>query len=627
MKKIFFAALIAVNGITFAASSQWPNAITAYNRGNTTALADMSKIDSADPLLSYLYASASLNSNNPDPAIKVINNNSNNYFDIELMHQLLNYFFTNQAWKNYTTVYEQMPEKQITVNETCGYDVANFALDANVNSRSDFKWLIANKMPLWCISLIASQINGGSLDKSYLQPFLYNLINNDQTVQFNQLATTFKFNRVTFNPSTPSYQSGNKYQIVYRITNLSNKSPDLAFTELNNTTLDNLTKKYLYNQVAADLAAKQFFNQAQQAIEKGNDVYLSDDEYEWRVRISLAKNNWQQALTIINSMPLKLRNKNTWLYWKAYSYSKLGQQTSARKALEQIPMDYSYYALLAQAELRQDIDIVKVPASIAASDLKLAEEVKLSFELYRLGKQTNSALFVRLATQNLYYVIGQSSDIDIATISKMALKNGWNEMSIYAGNKLTIKSAVLSFPLLFTNEYKKYSQANNIDASYAMAVTRQESRFNPNALAIDGGVGLMQIMPATALYIAKKSGSKNCYKNYECNIKFGSWYLSHLYNKFDGNIIYSTAGYNAGPNRAHRWQQAFSELDNKIQIELIPFKITRDYVQKVLTNKAVYDKRLGGSSSLNMLNYLNSINQQAQNFIIDDDNIHGDGSY
>jgi soluble lytic murein transglycosylase-like protein len=102
--------------------------------------------------------------------------------------------------------------------------------------------------------------------------------------------------------------------------------------------------------------------------------------------------------------------------------------------------------------------------------------------------------------------------------------------------------------------------------------------------------------------------------------------LDHLYNKFGNNIIYTTAGYNAGPGRAHRWQQAFGSLDNRIQIELIPFKITRDYVQKVVTNKIVYDARLSKDKQVDLIDYLNRMNTKDSTYIVDDDNSTGDGS-
>ncbi len=627
MKKILLGSLILLSQFTFAGSTQWVSANQAYLKGNLSTLSNLANAYPNDNLINYLNAAANLSRNNPALAVNYINkHDDDNYFSVDLMHQLLNYFFNNQNWQQYINVYENLPEKQASSNETCGYDVANFALNKNIASKSNFKYLASNKLPLWCVSLVASEINNGNLGKSYLQPFLYNLIINDQLTQFNQLAGSFNYNKVNFTSSVPSTQLNNRYQIVYRISNISKKSPETAYSELANANVDSLTRKYLYNLLASNLAIKQNFDMALDAINRGSDEYLSDDEYEWRVRIFLATKNWQSVIDTINMMPDKLQAKNAWLYWKAYAYGKLGQKSQAQDILSRIPLDYSYYALLAQSELRQNPDVDDTPPTGKISSIKYSADAQLSFELYRLGKQGSNSNFVRLATQNLYYVIGQSEDRDIAIISQTAFNYGWNEMGIYAGNKMNRKYASLSFPILFRQAYQKYSQANGIEMSYPMAVTRQESRFNPNALAFDGGVGLMQIMPGTANYIAKKSHSSNCYKSYDCNIKFGSWYLSHLNDKFGNNLIYSTAGYNAGPNRAHRWQQAFAAMDNSIQIELIPFKITRDYVQKVLTNKVVYDSRLNNSKKLDLLQYLNKINNQNSTFIVDDDNTTGDSN-
>jgi len=626
MRKIAFS-IFMISSTVYAANSQWLSASQFYAKSSTANLSYLKQTSPNDIVINYYNAAANLNSNNPNPAIELVNKyGDDNYFSVDLMHQLLNYFFNNQSWKQYIDIYNVLPAKQASINETCGYDTANFALNNGAENKSDYKWLLANKMPLWCASLIASKINDGSLDKNYLQPFLFNLISNGQTTQFNQLAGTFNYGKVNFTNSVSATKLSNRYQIVYRISNLAVKDPEQAYNELANSNADKFTRQYLYNQLSAYLATKQMFTLASKAIDKGNDDYLSDDEYEWRARTSMANGNWQDVLDTIKAMPAKLQDKPTWLYWKAYAYSNTGNKASAKQELEKIPIDYTYYSLLAQSELRKTPDIQAVPPSGKLSSIDYANDAKISFDLYTMGKKSGNANLVRLATQSLYYIIGQSNDQDISIISKTALDMGWNEMAIYAGNKSKVKYAKLGFPILYSQQYKRYSETGGISMGYPMAVTRQESRFNPNALAADGGVGLMQIMPATANYIAKKTGSSNCYKNYECNIKFGSWYLSHLYDKFGNNIIYATAGYNAGPGRAHRWQQAFGSLDNRIQIELIPFKITRDYVQKVVTNKVVYDARLGNDKQINLIDYLNKMNTKDSTYIIDDDNTVGDGS-
>jgi soluble lytic murein transglycosylase len=600
----------------------WSSANQAYNQGNLAVLSQLSQTYPNDTVITYLNAAANLSRTNPTAALEFVQNNSTDFFRTDLDHQLLSYYFNNQAWDSYLNIYMQMESSQVNTNETCGYDIANFALNKHQAIQSDFNYLLANKMPLWCISLIASKLNNKSLDKKLLTPFLYNLINNDQTFQFNQLADNLNYSKVSFS----SGNSANKYQTVYRISNLAVKDPEQAYNEIAKANVDQSTKEYLYNQIAANLAIKQYFQDALAAIENGNNDFLSDDEYEWRVRTYLAVSNWSQVYATINAMPTKLQNKSAWLYWKAYAAGKLGQKTTAQETLQKIPVNYNYYSLLAQSELRAPLNPQNTLSQKRITPSEDTKDIQLSFDLYQVGKQINSNNFARLATQSLKYIINSANDSDIAAISKKAMDLGWTEMSIYAANNLTQQDASLSFPLMFSQQYKKYSQSNGIDMSFSMAITRQESRFNRNALAFDGGVGLMQIMPTTASYIAKKTGSDNCYKNYECNIKFGSWYLGHLSSKFGNNLIYTSAGYNAGPGRAHRWQQAFQNMDNRVQIELIPFKITRDYVQKVLTNKVVYDARLNNSPKVDILKYLNQINKQDRTFIVDDDNNSGDSS-
>lgn len=600
------------------------NVTQAYNQRNLTELAKFSA-NFDDKLANYFNANANLAKNNPEPSLNFIKNNSEGYLRNDLIHQLLSFYFDTQNWEAYSKAYLKLAADQASSNETCGYDMANFALSNKQDSKSDFNYLIANKLPLWCISLIATKLNDDSLNKVNQIPFLYNLIANGQITQFNQLTGVFKINSINFSSNTSANNLSSPYQIVYRIENLSAKYPDQAYTELSKTNVNSITKQYLYNLVAADLASHQMFSLAAKAIKQGNSQYLSDDENEWRVRTYLATNDWNNVLTTINNMPSKLQNKNSWLYWKAYAAGKLGQKTTAQAILQKIPSDYNYYSLLAQAELNAPLNPSFSAPQGSIASMEYSDDTQMSFAWYKSGKQLNNTTLVRLATQNLYYIIGKSNDKDVAAISRNAFSLGWNEMGIHAATKLDTADASLSFPILFSSQYKRSAQQMGIEMTYPMAITRQESRFNPNALAFDGGVGLMQIMPATAAYIAKKVGSSNCYKSYACNIQFGSWYLSHLMGKFGNNIIYASAGYNAGPGRAHRWQQSFQNMDNRIQIELIPFKITRDYVQKVTTNKLVYDSLLN-RSQLNMLTYLNKINSKTQTFIVDDDNTSGDAT-
>ena len=108
--------------------------------------------------------------------------------------------------------------------------------------------------------------------------------------------------------------------------------------------------------------------------------------------------------------------------------------------------------------------------------------------------------------------------------------------------------------------------------------------------------GLMQIMPATAKWVAKKMGMDN-YSNdniheLSTNIDIGAHYMRYTLDLMGGQAVMATAAYNAGPSRAKRWM-ANEPLEAAIYIETIPFSETRNYVQKVMANASFYAPRLG----------------------------------
>lgn len=613
IKKILLANLL--NSVLIVANADntanWINASSYYQKSNLNALQQLSDNNPEDKILGYMFSIASIDKMNTTPAEFFIDG-KRDYLATDIRHRLLTYNFNNQNWAKYIVTYKGLTDSQSSLNEDCGYDLANFALNNKVAPAVNYNELIRNKMPLWCISLVTSKLanNKLNIDKNIL---LFNLIINGQTAQFQQVAKS-----LNVDPSLNSNSlNQTSYQIVNRIANLANKSPDGAFYELNQSNADAQTKQYLNNYLAYILASKQMFELSSVAIKNGNNIALSDDEYEWRVRTFLALNQWQAIIDTINQMPNSLQNKNAWIYWKAFSLSKLNQKKAASDQLKKIPLALNYYSLLTQSELNTSINTKQRVLASNFNNIKESANASLGFNIYATGKQHNIGLYTKLGTQIIYQAINNSNDQDIAAISDRAYSLNMTDVAIYAATKMNQPDASRAFPMLYVDLYEKYSAMYNVDPIFPIAITRQESRFNPNALAFDGGVGLMQIMPATAASIAKKIGSSNCYKNYVCNIQFGTWFLAHLAQKFDGNLIYASAGYNAGPGRAHRWQQAFNAMDNQIQVELIPFKITRDYVQKILTNKLVYDTLIE-KQSLNMNAYLQKINNKDTVYITDD---------
>ncbi len=141
-----------------------------------------------------------------------------------------------------------------------------------------------------------------------------------------------------------------------------------------------------------------------------------------------------------------------------------------------------------------------------------------------------------------------------------------------------------------------YRITHAVDTAYALAISRQESLFNERALSPAGARGLMQIMPTTGRTVASKNKiphSNDALFQPSHNISLGTLYLRELLDRFGGQHVLATAGYNAGPGRPVQWQSRNGRLGSDLYqninwIEMIPFNETRNYVQRVLENQQVY---------------------------------------
>ena len=137
-----------------------------------------------------------------------------------------------------------------------------------------------------------------------------------------------------------------------------------------------------------------------------------------------------------------------------------------------------------------------------------------------------------------------------------------------------------AFPRTFSTEVGEYAFEFGVDANCVFAVIKQESNFDERAVSKKGAQGLMQIMPATERYIAKKLGEEN-YDIYdpETNIRFGTWYLGYLYYRF-GSYELAAVAYNAGEGTLRGWLSKYGDHEGKLTH--IPYAETRSYVANVM---------------------------------------------
>ena len=149
------------------------------------------------------------------------------------------------------------------------------------------------------------------------------------------------------------------------------------------------------------------------------------------------------------------------------------------------------------------------------------------------------------------------------------------------------------FPSPFRDAMVQYATPLGLDETWVYGLIRQESRFIMDARSHVGASGLMQLMPATARYVARKMNVSGFtparVSERDMNLMLGTGYLKMVLDDLDGNTVLATAAYNAGPGRPRAWRATLIRpVEGAVFAETIPFNETRDYVKKVMSNSVYY---------------------------------------
>jgi soluble lytic murein transglycosylase len=316
----------------------------------------------------------------------------------------------------------------------------------------------------------------------------------------------------------------------------------------------------------------------------------------WKARASLRAGRWLDLHNTILAMPEPMQSEPVWRYWKARALKALNANFPANVLFAGLSREFHYYGLLAEEELPVKVETRPIEYKVTPDDLKAAEArpaLRRALLLRKLDDMGN-------AMAEWSFALGGLDDRQLLAAAELARREGWYDRAIFTAERTR---EVHDFDLRYLAPYRDLASAqvnqNGLDEAWIYGLMRQESRFVQHARSVAGAQGLMQIMPATARWIGRQLGLKaNAYKEMnrpENNIRFGTYYLKRIYDDLDQSTVLATAGYNAGPGRARRWQ-ADVPLEGAVYVESIPFAETRDYVKKVLANAMYYRSRFGGDS-------------------------------
>jgi soluble lytic murein transglycosylase len=190
------------------------------------------------------------------------------------------------------------------------------------------------------------------------------------------------------------------------------------------------------------------------------------------------------------------------------------------------------------------------------------------------------------------------SDRMLLAASELARRNEvWDRSINTADRTVAVHDYSARYVAPYSEILGEHARAHSLEEHWVLGLVRQESRFIADAKSSVGASGLMQLMPRTAHWIAKKVKLRDYawsrITKVEVNAALGTAYLKQVLDGLDGSPVLATAAYNAGPGRASRWRGA-GALEGAVYAESIPFNETRDYVKKVMANTVLYSTLLGG---------------------------------
>ncbi|MDC9622565.1 murein transglycosylase [Xenorhabdus sp. XENO-7] len=319
---------------------------------------------------------------------------------------------------------------------------------------------------------------------------------------------------------------------------------------------------------------------------------------ERRVRLTLQDGDEKGLAQWLSLLPKSiLQKKEEWQYWSAIVLLNEGEQADGEAILHNLREKRGFYSMVAAQKLNITYPLMIGRAEKPDDSIAKMQEIKRIHELiyWRMDNLANSEWDNFVSSQ---------SPLKQQQLARYAFEQHWPELSVQA----TITGNMWDhleerFPLAWQNEFANFTADKNISQSYAMAIARRESAWNPQARSGKGASGLMQIMPKTAEHTVKEQkiqgySSSSQLMEPVMNIKVGTAYLDSVYQRFGNNRVLASAAYNAGPRNVDRWlANSADRIDAIAFIESIPFGETRDYVKNVLAYDMYYHHFMGKHSN------------------------------
>ena len=328
---------------------------------------------------------------------------------------------------------------------------------------------------------------------------------------------------------------------------------------------------------------------------RANGAPLSIDQMQWKTRIALRSGDWRQVENTIRAMPSALRNEPTWVYWLGRALMARDGVSSqpggeALQLFRSISEQSNYYGQLALEETGRLITIPTPGQPISQAEIA---PMAANPNFQRALKFFSMRLRFE-GTREWNWGLRGMSERDHLAAAEFARQNNILDRMVNTSERTRIQvDYTQRFPSPHNDVMHPATQTLGLDKAWVYGLIRQESRFIMDAQSHAGASGLMQVMPSTGRWIAKKIGltdfAQEMLGDVRYNIMLGTNYLNMVLGNMDGSQVLATAAYNAGPGRLRTWRSTLTKpMDSTVFIESIPYVETRTYVKNVMSNTAYY---------------------------------------
>lgn len=383
--------------------------------------------------------------------------------------------------------------------------------------------------------------------------------------------------------------------VLFAFARLARSDPQAAAEALRGQAgarLSEADRRYLWGRIGYE-ASRRLQPEGLAWFKQAGDAGMSDEQLAWKARAALRAADWQAVREAIDPMSALARQEPTWSYWYGRALGAQGNAEGARAYFTRISGQPNFYGLLAAEELGY-IPAPPEPFHVASADEVAAAArnpgLARALELYRLGLRTEG-------TREWFFTIRAMDDAQLLAAAELARRHDIHDRVINTADRTALThNFKYRYLAPYRDVFREQARAFDIEEAWVLGLVRQESRFIVDARSSAGAQGLMQLMPATARWVARRIGlnySPARVVEVDTNVVLGTRYLKMVLDDL-GHPVLASAAYNAGPGRARRWRDS-KPLEGAIYAESIPFNETRDYVKRVMANTMYYAQLYGGN--------------------------------